>query len=159
MTKEQAEEFMKQMQQGGGPAMFGGPQGAPGLQGRLGQQSPFTQGTQSPTAALANVQLKQGLSVTVNIVTAQRTNVLLIPNEAVARKGGTTVVSVQKNGVAEQQEVICGISDWQNTEVTAGLVEGDQVIITRTTTTRTATTPNQRPQQFFIPGGGGGLGR
>lgn len=75
------------------------------------------------------VQLKSGLSVTVSIPIEQKTNVVLVPNRAVLSQGQNTVVRVIKNGVIESRIIKTGISNIQYTEVTDGLVEGEQVVI------------------------------
>jgi hypothetical protein len=98
-------------------------------------------------------QLKQGLTVTVSIVVDKRSNVLLVPNRAITRKGQQVSVQVLKDGVAESRSIKTGLSDGQNTEVTQGLSEGEQVVIPKTTTT-TSTTSTQRregPGGFFLP--------
>ncbi len=136
MTQEQADALLKQLQSGSATLR------------------PPTGGLQSGAQVPSMPALKQGLSVTVNIITAQRTNVLLVPNDAISRKGGTTVVTVRKDGQDTQKQVVTGISDWQNTEIVSGLNEGDQVVITRTTTSSSSSS-QQRSNQFRVPGGGG----
>ena len=145
MTQEQADAFLKQMQEGGS-AFF--------QQGTSGSQSPFGQRFQQGAAAPESFQLRQGLSVTVNIVTAERNNVLLVPNDAVTRKAGATLVNVQANGSTEQRQVTCGISDWQHTEIINGLTEGDQVVITKSTSTSASGSNQGSQQRFGVPGGG-----
>jgi HlyD family secretion protein len=92
------------------------------------------------------------MSVTVDIITAQRTNVILVPNNAIVRKSGATYVSVIKDGVTEQKQVTCGVSDWQNTEVIKGLSEGEQVLIVKTSS---SSSNFGRGGEFGLPGGGG----
>ena len=105
------------------------------------------------------------MSVTVSIVVTQRNNVLLVPNQAISIQGSQTVVKVVKDGVTELRTIRTGISDWQNTEVTDGLTEGEQIVYPRgaaaagggTTPTTTAAT-QKAGQQPFMPQAGG-LGR
>jgi len=133
ITREQAEEMMRQMQQGQG-----------------GQQG------QMPTMVPENFQLREGLTVTVSIIVYERSNVLLVPNGAIIREGTETYVQVvSPDGVIEQRLVKTGLSDWQFTEVTEGLSEGEQVIVAGTGATTTPTAPQQRPRLPFMPGGGG----
>jgi hypothetical protein len=62
-----------------------------------------------------------------------------------------TLVQVSKDGVAEERVIQVGISDWQFTEVTDGLSEGEQIIVPQgTTTTITNPTP-RRPMPFMGP--------
>ncbi len=95
-------------------------------------------------------QLREGLTVTVSILVDERTEVLLVPNKAIIRQGRETMVQVLKDGVVEQRLIRTGISNWQYTEVTDGLSEGEQVVVTQATTT-TPTTPTRRGPMPFIP--------
>ena len=79
-------------------------------------------------AAGANVELREGLTATVTITVASRTDVLLVPNGAVIKEGFKNYVQVVKAaGEVEKREVTVGISNWQYTEITEGLTEGEQV--------------------------------
>jgi len=105
----------------------------------------FAGGTATPTPSQP-VKVMQGLSVTVNLVTAQATNVLMVPNRAVVRQKGKTYVNVLKNGTTAQVAVTTGISNTQFTQVITGLNEGDTVVLSAAT----AATPTPTPR----PGGG-----
>jgi hypothetical protein len=123
ITREQAEEMIKQMQQG---------------QGR--QQG------QVLTTTSEDFQLREGLTVTVTIVVEEVINVLLVPNTAITTQGGQGYVQVvSPDGAAEERMIQTGISDWQFTEVTEGLSEGEQIIVPQGTTTTNAPT-QQRPR-------------
>jgi HlyD family secretion protein len=91
-----------------------------------------------------SITLRQGLSVTVNLVTASKANVLMVPNRAVTRQQGKTYVSVAKNGGTEQVAVTTGLTNSQFTEVTDGVSEGETVLIPITTSTSTTSTNQQR---------------
>jgi len=130
ITQEQAEEMMKQMQQG---------------QGR--QQG------QSPTIIPEDFQLREGLTVTVTILVEEAADVLLVPNAAITTQAGKSYVQVvSPDGTTEEREIQTGISDWQFTEVTEGLSEGEQIIVPEGTT---ATAPTQQrprgPMPFMSP--------
>jgi HlyD family secretion protein len=118
-------------------------------QGQGGQQQ------QTLTATPQAVQLKQGMTITVSVIVDQRTDVLLVPNGAITTRGRQTYVQVPlPDGTTEERAITTGISDWQYTEVTDGLSEGEQVVVPQGTTTTTTTTQRQQqPQQFIIPGG------
>ena len=106
-------------------------------------------GAQGQTPAPQTIQLRQGLSATVNILIQEKDNVLLVPSRAITRQQGGTYVNVLKtDGTTEQRSIKTGISDLQNTEVTDGLTEGEKVVIPQTTTT-TTTSPGG---PGFIPG-------
>ncbi|MEE9399383.1 MAG: HlyD family efflux transporter periplasmic adaptor subunit, partial [Dehalococcoidales bacterium] len=77
----------------------------------------------------ADYQLREGLTVTVSLVLEERSDVLLVPNEAITHQGGETYVQVLTDGVIESCSITTGISNCQYTEVTNGLNEGQQVIV------------------------------
>ena len=106
------------------------------------------QATAMPTSQA--VQLRQGLSATVNIPIQEKDNVLLIPNKAITRQQGVAHVNVLKNdGTIEKRTIKTGISDSQNTEITDGLSEGEKVVITQTTTTTSTSTTRPGGPGFF----------
>jgi multidrug efflux pump subunit AcrA (membrane-fusion protein) len=143
MTQEQAEEMMERMQRG-----LGGQQGPGGQQGLGGQQG------QVPTAIIEDFQLREGLTVTVSIIVDERNDVLLVPNSAITSQGGQSYVQVVlPDGTMEERLVTTGLSDWQVTEITDGLSEGEQVLVPQGSTT-TTTTPQQGGRIPFFPGGG-----
>jgi multidrug resistance efflux pump len=108
---------------------------------------------QSNAAASTTVQLRQGLSLTVNLIEQQKLNVITVPNTALKTISGKTYVQVKtSSGTPEQREVTTGLKDYQNTEIVSGLTEGEVVIITKTSTTKTTTT-TQAPGGFGIGGG------
>ena len=130
-TQEQLEEMMKQRQQ----AQAGQPGGQP---------------LQVPTTVSQNLPLREGLTVTVSIITQQKSNALLVPNTAITTTGGRAYVQVlTTDGTAEPRPIQPGISNWQYTEVFSGLSEGELVIVP------TATTATRTTQPQFGPGGMG----
>jgi RND family efflux transporter MFP subunit len=128
ITQEQAEEMMSRRQQG-------------------------TQQRQMPVTMPKDVQLREGLTVTVSIWLDERNNVLLVPNKAITSQGGKPYVQVvAAAGVTEERVVQTGISDWQYTEVTSGLNEGEQVAVPQGSTTTTPTTQQQQSPGGVVPG-------
>ncbi|TET67494.1 MAG: HlyD family efflux transporter periplasmic adaptor subunit [Dehalococcoidia bacterium] len=113
------------------------------------QQAQGGQQRQIPTEISRDFQLREGLTVTVHILVAEKNNVLLVPNQAITRLGMETHVQVSKDGVTEERVIQVGISDWQFTEVTDGLSEGEQIIVPTTTET-TSPTPRS-PIPFMRP--------
>ena len=120
-----------------------------------GQNQTGGSGSAVQSTTAQPVKVVQGLSVTVNLVTAQVTNVLLAPNKAVIRQLGNAYVNVVKNGAATQVAVTTGISNTQFTQITSGLNEGDTVAITTTALAPAATTPRPGGGGIRIPGLGG----
>jgi macrolide-specific efflux system membrane fusion protein len=101
---------------------------------------------------LEAIQLRDGLTVTVNIIVDQRTNVLLVPNGAITTLGGRSYVEVlSPDGTIETRVIRTGITDYVNTEVADGLDEGEKVIVPQGTTT---TTEQEEPGGGMFPGGG-----
>jgi HlyD family secretion protein len=131
MTQEEAEAMLEQMQ----------------------QQMQQAQAEQQ--AELENIQLKEGLTVTVSIITDEATDVLMVPNGAITTQGRQNYVQVvSADGSIEERAVTTGISNWQYTEVTEGLSEGEQVINQGTTATTTETEQFGPPGGMMIPMGG-----
>jgi HlyD family secretion protein len=98
-----------------------------------------------------NFQLREGLTVTVSIIVAQRSDVLLVPNAAVTTQGGQAYVQVLTPiGTIETRAIKTGISNWQYTEVTEGLSEGEKIIVPQGTTT-TPTSQQGGPRPIFFP--------
>ena len=133
MTQEEAEAMLEQMQ----------------------QQMQQAQAEQQ--AAFENFQLREGLTVTVSIIIAEATDVLLVPNGAITTRGQQNYVQVvSSDGSIEERAVTTGISNWQYTEVSEGLSEGEQVVVTGTTSTTTTTQQGGSPGgRMIIPMGGG----
>ena len=104
-----------------------------------------------PSAA---VSLRDGLSVTVDIIVQQAGGVLLVPTRAITRQGPSATVQVVSGAATEIRTVITGVSDDQNTEISGGLSEGEQVVYTVSSSSSSTSTASQRQQQV-VPGLGG----
>jgi len=68
-----------------------------------------------------------GYSADVEIVHDSRTNVLRIPTQTLLE--GKRVLFYQTDGVLEERTVTTGLANWEQTEITAGLKEGDQIVM------------------------------
>lgn len=131
ITQEQAEEMMERMQQGQG-----------------GQQA-------MPTMPLEDFQLREGLTVTVSILVEERNDVLLVSNGAITSRGGQAYVQVvSPDGTTEERPVTTGLSDWQYTEITSGLSEGEKIIAPQGTTITPTTSQQGGQGGMRIPGMG-----
>jgi|WetSurMetagenome_2_1015567.scaffolds.fasta_scaffold09174_2 multidrug efflux pump subunit AcrA (membrane-fusion protein) len=118
---------------------------------RRSTTSASSSGTTNTTSATSQtVQLKQGLTATVNIIYQSANNVLVVPNQAITTSGNTATVNVLNNGVITKTTVQTGLSNSTLTEVTSGLNEGDKIVYYRAVATTTTTSSNSRT--------GGGLG-
>jgi HlyD family secretion protein len=157
MTQQQAEDLVKNGPPAGTtppegftlPEGFTPPSGT-GFSGTSGSRAQ----SQLPSTAktTANFQLRQGLTVTVNIIVASRTNVLLVPNTAVTKTAGQSYVQVvTAAGTTEKRAVQTGISDWQNTEITSGLSDGEKIVVPTASASATSTTTQNSPPRGGIP--------
>lgn len=160
LTQEQVDEMLKN----GLPEDFSPPEGFsfpgggnfPGANGSSGDSS--GQG-QLPSDNLTNFQLRQGLTVTVSIILAESTDVLIVPNGAVSQEGSQNYVQVvSDDGQTEKRAVTTGLSDWQNTEIIDGLSEGEQVIVSGSSST-TSSSSSQQSQSGGLGIFGPGLNR
>ncbi len=68
-----------------------------------------------------------GYSADVEIVHNARANVIRIPTPALL-EGGKVLVLRTSDGVLEQRQIQTGLSNWEYTEVSGGLREGEQVV-------------------------------
>ncbi len=69
-----------------------------------------------------------GYSADVEIILARREQVLRIPTEALM-EGGRVLVYHAANGILEERRIKAGLSNWQYTEVLAGLSAGASVVL------------------------------
>jgi HlyD family secretion protein len=134
LTQEQVDEMMKNM-----------PQGGAGFNRQSNAQS--AQAKSSASTLPEDFELKEGLTVTVTVVVEQEQDIVRVPNGAISSKGGTTTVQVIKDGVTEQRDITTGITDYQYTEVTSGLTEGEQVVIAESANSSSTTTSSNSQQR------------
>jgi HlyD family secretion protein len=74
-------------------------------------------------------RVKIGMTSNVDIITAQKENVLLVPNSALLPQGSGRVVQILgTDGNAQDVPVEIGISDGVQTEIISGVTEGQQII-------------------------------
>ena len=69
-----------------------------------------------------------GYSADVEIILDARENVLRVPTPAI-QEGNRVLVYLPRTGVAEERRIATGLSNWQYTEATSGLMQGDQVVL------------------------------
>lgn len=114
-------------------------------------------------------QVKPGMSVSANIITDVKSDILMVPSSAVkSQNNGSSYVDILADstpGVATQgqpvsQPVEAGVSNDTSTEIISGAKEGDPVVIQMITpTTTTSATSSQRSLIPGIGGNGGGAAR
>ncbi|HMI89154.1 MAG TPA: efflux RND transporter periplasmic adaptor subunit [Polyangiaceae bacterium] len=81
-----------------------------------------------PRAREAGV--RPGMSANVDVVVADKQNVLQLPTNVIIGRGTKRSVFVIENGVAVERPIQIGISSWERTEILSGLREGDRVVAT-----------------------------
>ncbi len=74
-------------------------------------------------------RLKPQMTANVQIEISRKENLLLVPNEAVKRKKGTTQVVVLTGEKGEVRDIQAGLSDDAMTEIVSGLREGEKVVL------------------------------
>lgn len=125
-------------------------------------------------------RVKPGMSVSATIITAVRTDTLIVTNTAVKSQGDGHFVEVpasddpQARSLASgivlsqptiRKQVEIGLSNDENTEILSGLKEGDRIVTNTITVQKTSTsqsgTQSQSPALRIpgLPGGGGGAFR
>jgi RND family efflux transporter MFP subunit len=93
-----------------------------------------------------------GMTSSVNLITAESANVLVVPNKAVHTSGTQRTVTVLFQGQQIQVPVTVGLVGDSYTEITGTtLKEGDVVVVSTTTGTTSSSTTTQRG---FDQGGG-----
>jgi peptidoglycan hydrolase-like protein with peptidoglycan-binding domain len=71
---------------------------------------------------------KSGMTGTLTIVIAQRTDVITVPTSAVSGSSGTSFVRVMQNGQPVFRQVQTGMATSSTTEITSGLADGETVV-------------------------------
>lgn len=98
--------------------------------------------------------LLPNMSANATIITATKTDALLVPRIAIQTENGQTFVRVMKNGQITSVPVETGLSSDSDTEILSGLSEGEE-IITSVTIGSSVTTQNGQSSPFSPFGGAG----
>ncbi len=104
--------------------------------------------TGSPTGLYA------GGTASVSIVVKEVADALVVPTAAITTADGKTVVTQVKNGQQVSTPVTLGMVQGNLTQITAGLADGDEVLVTRS-----GATPGQGGGTATRTRGTGGLRR
>jgi len=102
--------------------------------------------------------VKPGMTANVSVVTASQDNVLSVPSAAISTTGGQSTVTVRVNGKDEVRTVETGLKGDGTTEISSGLNEGDQVVMSVGVVSSNASTRNTSTQNRTGTLGGGGFG-
>jgi len=115
------------------------------------QSGGFRPGAAGATSVLESIELRQGLNVSVTLLIAEKADVLLVPNAAISTAGNQSFVTVlAEDGSEEDRQISTGISNWQFTEVTDGLEEGEVI---KTYGSAAVPSGGGRPNGMFMMGG------
>ncbi len=103
--------------------------------------------------------LRSGMTVSVTVTTQTKDGVVLVATAAVTTQGQTSTVMKVVNGTPTRTPVTIGLQGDSTTEITSGLAQGDQVVIsTGSLTTSSAGSGNRTGTGGAGGLGGGGLG-
>jgi HlyD family secretion protein len=78
----------------------------------------------------AEAGLRAGMSANVEVVVAERDDVLSLPTNVIVGRGVKRTVFVVEGGRARVRQIETGVSNWDRTEVKGGLRAGDEVVAT-----------------------------
>ncbi len=98
---------------------------------------------------------RSGMTGTLEVVIAQRKNVLLVPTSAVSGTSSVPYVRVMMNGKAAFRQVQTGMATSASTQITGGLTAGE-VVITGQYSNAASSTTTSGSGGFGLPGLGGG---
>jgi len=77
-----------------------------------------------------DLEIKSGMTANVDILTAQKDNVLYVPNRAIKQTAeGKPYVEILKFGGPQNVDVTVGLKGDQGMEISSGLNEGQQIIV------------------------------
>ena len=76
----------------------------------------------------AQKEIKVGMSTDVEIITGKVKDALYIPTNAIVEKADGQFVFVVKTGLAREKKIKTGLFNWDTTQITDGLKEGDEAI-------------------------------
>lgn len=99
-------------------------------------------------------QILPNMAATANIIIDSKSDVLIVPSQAVGYQDGQASITLIRNGRELNIPVEIGIFNDTQTEIISGLNEGDMVITGTTTSTSQET--SERSGGFMFGGGGAG---
>jgi len=102
-------------------------------------------------------RIKPGMSLTANIITSIKENVLTVPNTAIKYQGDSPYVEVVEQGGITRRNVVLGASNDLRTEVASGLEEGEELIVSAATSDSDSFNGGPPGGGFMVPGVGGSM--
>ena len=103
---------------------------SPGLESTFGSQAVKVLAILDQDTNTKSVSLPLGLNASVDVISGEATNAVLVPIEALHQtETGNYMVYVQNNGLFEPREVNVGLMDFTSAEIISGLQVGEVVAI------------------------------
>jgi len=103
---------------------------SPGLESTFGSQAVKALAILDQDPNVKPVSLPLGLNASVDVISGEATNAVLVPIEALHQtEAGNYLVYVQNNGLFEPREVNVGLMDFTLAEITSGLQVGEVVAL------------------------------
>jgi HlyD family secretion protein len=103
---------------------------SPGLESTFGSQAVKVLAILDQDTNTKSVFLPLGLNASVDVISGEATNAVLVPIEALHQtETGNYMVYVQNNGLFEPREVNVGLMDFTSAEIISGLQVGEVVAI------------------------------
>lgn len=102
-----------------------------------------------------NPRLKPGMTAAIQVITAERDNVLNVPSTAVTGTGSNATLSVVKNGKTTTTPVVAGLRGDDTTEIVTGVKAGDTVALPTLTLTNLGTSSSSTTPATARTRGGG----
>jgi HlyD family secretion protein len=103
---------------------------SPGLESTFGSQAVKVLAILDQDTNTKSVFLPLGLNASVDVISGEATNAVLVPIEALHQtETGNYMVYVQNNGLFEPREVNVGLMDFTSAEIISGLQVGEVVTI------------------------------
>lgn len=108
----------------------------------------------------SDTPLRVGMTANAELVTAEATGVLLVPNDTLTadRATGRYYVNLFNGATVESREVEIGLRNGDMTEIVSGVSEGDRVVTRDYTAAATSADAAEGGGFFPAPPGGGGGG-
>jgi multidrug efflux pump subunit AcrA (membrane-fusion protein) len=101
--------------------------------------------------------LYANMSVTANIITETKHDVVLVPSSAITTQNGVSTVRLMKDGSPVSTEIAIGLTSDSQTEITSGISEGAVLMTGSTATTATKANATGTSSVFSGIGSGAGL--
>ena len=100
---------------------------------------------------------KSGMTGSLTVTIASRSNVLVVPTSAVSGSSSASFVRVMMNGTPTYRQVTTGLATSSLTQITSGLAAGETVVTGQYTNSATSTSTSSGLGGFGGFGGGGGF--